>query len=60
MGGVIDVKSEMGKGSLFRVQLPMDIAEAADVQERAVQLALGTGDEKAFREVIKEAVQARS
>ena len=32
MGGTIEVESEMGKGSLFRVRLPAKIAEAADVK----------------------------
>jgi signal transduction histidine kinase/DNA-binding response OmpR family regulator len=32
MGGAIELESEVGKGSLFRVRLPAEIAEAADVK----------------------------
>jgi signal transduction histidine kinase/CheY-like chemotaxis protein/streptogramin lyase len=32
MGGTLEVGSEVGKGSLFRIQLPAEIAEAADVK----------------------------
>jgi CheY-like chemotaxis protein/anti-sigma regulatory factor (Ser/Thr protein kinase) len=32
MGGTIELESEMGKGSLFRLRLPAEFAEAADVK----------------------------
>ena len=32
MGGTIELESEVGKGSLFRVRLPAEIAAAADVK----------------------------
>jgi signal transduction histidine kinase len=32
MGGTIEVERQMGKGSLFRVRLPAEIAKAADVK----------------------------
>ena len=32
MGGNIELESEVGKGSLFRVRLPVEIAEAVDVR----------------------------
>jgi signal transduction histidine kinase/CheY-like chemotaxis protein len=32
MGGTLEVESEVGKGSLFRIRLPAEIAEAADVK----------------------------
>ena len=32
MGGIIEVESEVGKGSLFRLRLPAEIAEAVDVR----------------------------
>jgi PAS domain S-box-containing protein len=32
MGGTLEVESGLGKGSLFRVRLPAEIAEAADVK----------------------------
>jgi signal transduction histidine kinase/CheY-like chemotaxis protein len=32
MGGTIELESEVGKGSLFRLRLPAEIAEAADIK----------------------------
>jgi urea ABC transporter urea binding protein len=47
MGGCIELESEVGKGSLFRVRLPVEVAEASDVmtsgdnQPRVIGLAPG-------------------
>jgi PAS domain S-box-containing protein len=37
MGGMITVESTMGKGSMFRVELPMETVEAADVVPQGVE-----------------------
>ena len=64
-GGMIDVKSEMGKGSMFSVYLP-----AMDAEERVIQPALAAetpvrkgaillmDDEKMIRDVAEVMIQA--
>jgi len=56
MGGSIDVESTLGKGSVFRVELPMEPAQAGDVPRPAMQgkvAGLATGPSR-FRILIAE------